>query len=285
MKNYKAQKEIILDEKSSDSIHSFWMERDRFIPYWHFHPEIELTFIAKGKGVRIVGDSTEPFHEMDLVLLGSNLPHNWISFEDKDRCEAFVLQFSISIFKQSAELAQIKNFLDSANRGVSFLQPSNSILAKIYRYNNLPDPLKYALLIEMLYELQSDKNISLLTSETYRIPNYNAKSQLRYEKVTEYVINHIDRKITLLEIANVANMSRESFSRWFKQASGTSFISYLNKTKIEVACHLLIHTDDHINEVAYKVGFESQSQFHRCFKNFKAISPLKFRKQHVQWSG
>ncbi|RNC84574.1 MAG: AraC family transcriptional regulator [Balneola sp.] len=279
MKNYRAQKEIILDEHSSNSIYSFWIQRERFTPFWHFHPEVELTLITKGKGVRIVGDSIQPFHETDLVLLGSNLPHNWISFDTVSECEAFVLQFSAKVLQSAGELTSIDEFVRTSTRGISFSNPDEQLLDKIRSFNDLPDALKYARLIEILFELKGEEPTEFLTSSSYRIPTYNYKSQQRYENVTDFVINNIHRKITLEEAAGVGNMSRESFSRWFKDASGTSFVHYLNRTRTEIACHLLIHSDDPINEVAYKVGFESLSQFHRCFKNYKNTSPLKFRKR------
>lgn len=281
MKNYKAKKEIILTNKSTNTIHSFWMRRDSFGPFWHFHPEIELTFISRGTGVRIVGDSIQPFKENDLVLIGSNLPHNWISIENSDYCEAFVLQFSPVIFQKSSELVEINSLIKRAEKGIHFRSLTESIFQIINEYNEKPDALKFSSLIETLYELTQSENAQYLASDNYRIPTYNYKSQQRFEKVTEFVITNIDKKITLQEIASIANMSRESFSRWFKKTSGSTFINYLNKTKVEVACHLLIHSDDHINEIAYKVGYESQSQFHRSFKYFKNISPLKFRKQQV----
>ena len=47
--------------------------------HWHYHPEIELTLIRKGDGIRLVGDSMQPFEDGDLILLGANVPHLWRS--------------------------------------------------------------------------------------------------------------------------------------------------------------------------------------------------------------
>ena len=72
----KAQFEKIVTSVDS-SFHAFLYENENFDAPWHFHPEYELTYIVKGKGMRYVGNSVQKFEEGDFVLLGSNLPHCW----------------------------------------------------------------------------------------------------------------------------------------------------------------------------------------------------------------
>ena len=45
---------------------------------WHFHPEYELTFIVKGNGHRLIGNSHQEFSDNDFVLIGPNIPHAWV---------------------------------------------------------------------------------------------------------------------------------------------------------------------------------------------------------------
>ena len=44
--------------------------------FWHFHPEIELVYVNKGKGKRHIGNHLSYFNNSQLIILGSNLPHN-----------------------------------------------------------------------------------------------------------------------------------------------------------------------------------------------------------------
>src|SRR5881392_1562832 len=62
---------------------------------FHFHPEIEITLIENSFGRRVVGDSIESFAPGDLVLLGENLPHQYVSnpTSREAQAEAKVIQF------------------------------------------------------------------------------------------------------------------------------------------------------------------------------------------------
>ena len=63
---------------SNQSAFSFSIRLDR-VPNvnsrWHFHPEVELIYLHRSSGMQFIGDSIKRFHEGDIILIGSNLPH------------------------------------------------------------------------------------------------------------------------------------------------------------------------------------------------------------------
>src|SRR5690606_27797577 len=70
----------ILRKVDSNAEHSFSVKENIFpflYNYWHYHPEVELTYIRKSSGTRLAGDSIERFTDGDLIILGANLPHMW----------------------------------------------------------------------------------------------------------------------------------------------------------------------------------------------------------------
>ncbi|MGI4768361.1 MAG: cupin domain-containing protein, partial [Janthinobacterium lividum] len=94
---------------------------------WHFHPEYELHLVTATAGNRYVGDHIGPFAAGDLVLVGPNLPHNWISDVPageaiEERC--LVLQFTASFIAGALavfpELRSLKPLLAESFRGVRF---------------------------------------------------------------------------------------------------------------------------------------------------------------------
>ena len=53
---------------------------DAAIPFqWHHHPEYELTLTRNSRGQRFIGDHVAGYADFDLVLVGPNLPHTWVS--------------------------------------------------------------------------------------------------------------------------------------------------------------------------------------------------------------
>ena len=56
-----------------------------FIPFnWHYHPEFEICLTLNSSGVCHIGDYIAPYAELDLVILGPDLPHTWQSSVNDD---------------------------------------------------------------------------------------------------------------------------------------------------------------------------------------------------------
>ncbi len=93
----------------------------------------------------------------------------------------------------------------------------------------------------------------------------------------EYINNNFDKSITLKEVARLVNMSEVSFSRFFKQRTGNTFIDSLTEIRLANASRMLIDTTQSIAGIAYYCGFNNISNFYRTFKKRKTCTPKEFR--------
>ena len=277
----KAKLEQLPQKKENQSFLCYEVNAPSFEFLWHYHPEYELTYIIKGKGKRLVGDSYESFSEGDFVLLGPNLPHTWISDEKgKENCRAVVIQFTHAFLEQLfkfPEMSAFEKLFAKAARGLQFKISKNknciSLLQQMVERHELS---RFPLLLQ-LFELVLHKKTTLLASAKYKAMKGN-ENQQRINKVFLYVEKEFKERVSLKKAASIVHLSESAFCKFFKRASGKTFSDYTNEIRIAHACELLIETDKLIRDIAFECGFESVTYFNRVFLKKKKLRPVFYRK-------
>lgn len=273
---------VITDPRRSFHVHERRLAK--FDSPWHFHPEIELTLIVKGRGRRFVGDSIEPFAEGDLVLLGPNLPHFWQSGETKAKgrhAHSVVLQFHHDFLGEEIwalpEFAAIQRLVGRASRGLHF---TGGIARKVARSMILLPTLSgmaaLTHLLTMLESLSRVRNARTLASLSFD-PALNRKTEKRLSRVYRYAADHFQEPVTLPQLAKVAAMSPAAFSRYFKQVTGRAPSDFLNDLRVEHVCRLLRESDRSITEIAASSGFSALTNFNRRFRERTGTTPRDYR--------
>jgi AraC-like DNA-binding protein len=275
-------KAILEDVKSNQGASSFYAFRYQ-VPFfqfkWHYHPEYELTYIVKGNGYRIVGNSYEYFNDGDLVLLGNHLPHTWSGkLNDDIKSDAVVIQFSkefMAPFLGLKESLLIKNMLDTSVRGIRF-EPDEELVSKIIALTETNGVDKILKLISVLDDLSKKQPILIASNSFHNV--VSKKNEMRINKVCLYIQNNFYTKISLKEVADLIFLTESNFCKFFKKATGKTYSDYLNELRINEACRLLVQTEKSINQISFECGFESLSYFNRVFLSKKEMTPSKYRK-------
>ena len=255
----------------------------------HFHQEYELNFILNGKGVkRIVGDHQEVINDVELVLVGSNLPHGWLNHkfdydEDKGKIEEVTIQFHHDLFDDNLlkrnQLYFIRELLDKSSKGISFSEEAALLVAPKLKSLCLKTGFGSVLeLMSILNDLSQSKNMRLLSDESFMDSKITYNSR-RIQAVFEFMRGNFDKEVTLTEVAKIAGMIDVSFSRFIKKRTGKTFIDSLNEIRLGHASTRLIDTTETISEIAYKCGFNNLSYFNRLFKSKKSCTPKQFREE------
>jgi AraC-like DNA-binding protein len=267
-------------KESHQSFRFFKVEEEELHPFWHYHPELELTLIYEGSGTRFVGDSILPYQPMDLVLVGENLPHHWVSVNavGDNYQRAIVIQFPKNLFEAFPECQVLQDLFDSAEKGIQFLQPSAELIQQLIHFDGVSNMEQLSLLMQILFQLTEHDDRLLLSTASYKNQLGNSKRQDKIAKTTTYILEHLDQKLTVDHMADYTHLVPQSFCRWFKNATGNTFVNYLNKARVERACQLLLNTQMAISDICFSVGFESLSHFNRTFLKLKEMSPRAFRK-------
>jgi AraC-like DNA-binding protein len=277
---------ITIEDLSSVRVYDF--QNTHFDAPWHFHPEFELTLILKSKGKRYVGSSINPFQEGDLVLIGPNLPHIWKNnfkkLKKHKEAKAIVIHFTEEFtngnFFNYKEMNKIKKLLYASRYGLIFDANSvDKIIPTIKKLPALEGFDKILAFLSVLHKLSVSPNILRLNGNGF-LPNLDTNSSERINKVCKFIYANFNNKITLTEMANLAGMSENAFSRYFKNLVGTSLSKFIIQVRVNHACYLLIESDLTVAEISYECGFHSISNFNKRFKNVSQISANAFRKNH-----
>ena len=62
-----------------------------FLKNLHSHQELEIVYIRRGSGHLVMGDSVQTINEGDIIVIGTNVPHLWLTSHEemngKDKSE------------------------------------------------------------------------------------------------------------------------------------------------------------------------------------------------------
>jgi AraC-like DNA-binding protein len=260
---------------------------EHFYDKLHQHPEWQLTFILEGKGQLMVGDYIGRFEPGDVFLLGANIPHVFRSDEEYFKGDTDKLSVSNTLFFdfdalgkgiwEVEEFLELKLFVGSI-KGCFAVKGStrNLLIEEIRKFEHVSGLAKILGSLEILNAIHHSGDLVQL-NRLAPIRDYSEAEGNRMRNVMQFILAESQRNISLNDVSEVANMSKEAFCRFFKERTGKTFTEFLNELRIHKACHLLQETDISISQAAYQAGFQNLSYFNRAFKKFRGETPKEFR--------
>ena len=137
--------------------------------------------------------------------------------------------------------------------------------------------IKFIRLNQSKYDISSELYPLICTISKGNDLGHEGLKLSRIDEAKAFINSNFDRDISVYEIASKVHMSASYFSRIFKEATGFSPYDYLLAVRLDKVNEMLQKTDDSIQNIAYKTGFSSISNFICFFKNETGIFPLKFK--------
>ena len=277
----------IIPLTAADCFTMFSRTKSEFDFPLHYHEEMELNFVMNAKGAkRVIGDHVSEIDDMELVLVGPNLPHVWQTHKCKSKeIIEITIQFHKDLFDekflQRNQLGFIRKMLELSAKGILFSRESTQqIYPRLFVLSQKQGFDSVLELLSILHDLSVSRNMHTLSDTFFNGAklSYNGG---RIEKALEYMNQNFHKNITLNEVAALVNMTEVSFSRFFKAKSGVTFIDSLLELRLGQAARLLIDTPQSVAEVAYACGFNNISNFNRLFKKKKRCTPTEFRENYT----
>jgi AraC-like DNA-binding protein len=254
-----------------------------YTPFWHFHPEIELVYINKGKGKRHIGNHISYFNNSQLVLIGSNLPHvgylDRLTTNGSETLIQFKPDFLSNDFFKIPEMYAIGALFERAKKGIRFnIEIKQRIGAKIERLVELDGVQRITSFLEILNDLATTDDYTLLNANGFAFEAMQQDSN-KIEVIYKHINDHFKEHISLDEISDLVSMTVPAFCRYFKKSTGKTFTKLVNEYRIVHATKLLAESNMSITDVSFECGFNNFSHFNKLFKNFTGKSALKYRSE------
>ncbi|MGL4621750.1 MAG: AraC family transcriptional regulator [Chroococcidiopsis sp.] len=213
----------------------------------------------------------------DTILIPAGQPSYWCRHKG-DICTPLHICLKPKFIEQIAEASEIET------EGIDFINcfgkqdlqlhqiamlllaelRSGAIMGRLY-----VESLTQALVIHLL------RHYSEVTHTI--TPQNRSLTGIQLQQAIDYIYTHLDRDLSLVEIAKVINISPTYFANLFKQAMGISPHQYVIGQRVERAKVMLKKTDLAIADIALQVGFSSQSHLTQQFKRITGITPRQMR--------
>jgi AraC-like DNA-binding protein len=254
---------------------------------WHYHPEYEIVTVVESTGRRIIGDHISDFRPGNLALIGPNIPHIYKNdpayYENIPslKAKSIVIHFTeLSLgndFLSLPEASGIKTVLEMASTGLDILGDTNKrVNKKLFDIVGHTGLKRWLTLVDILTEIANSGDIGPITKAS--MIGHNDKESTRLCRTLDWITVNFEKNIKISEVAAIAGMHENAFSRFFSQRTRKTFSGFVTELRLQKASKLLTESDHSVTEICYDCGYNNISNFNRQFINYYKMSPRNYKK-------
>ena len=252
---------------------------------WHWHPEIEITYVQKGTMCYKVNHMVYHLKEGDIVFNNSGALHSG-TMENQEDCAYIPVTFDprliYGFFQSTINSKYVDPVIQDSmlpaiciDQSESWHKPFREYLLRIIDLDEKkPDfyELDITICLQSMWRL-------LLEHITYE-PQASRENSLEYDrikKILSYIEENYQNKITLNDIAGHIHLCESECTRLFKRHMNTTLFAFLQEYRIERSLEFL-QADQPVSAVADKAGFSDPNYYSKVFAKIKGCSPREYRK-------
>ena len=245
----------------------------------HFHSEIELLYVTAGKMGCFTEDESYIAGEGEIIFINSRIPHYTEYLEDGT---GYIMVQLVNPVLISGDVKYLARYL--AKTEVScYVFKKNDEKTEYFagKIRNISDETLNGLkanefyILSIIYEMAGFLRRYGFLYDEGDFPDQKRLNEIM--PIIEYIEENYAENITLYDVSAKLNLNRNYICRLFKKATGGTVMDYLNFVRICKSENLL-KSGMRVAEVAYLMGFSSQSYFHKVFKKYNFFAPSEYKK-------
>lgn len=256
----------------------------------HMHSFIEINYIYSGLCKQNINGKKIILQQGQVCLLDKDVPHSIPALGEDDILINIIMKketFTSSFMELIGNTGIVSKFLANAvsknqkhDHYILFHSQDNDNLQYIIKNmmceffeerDYSVEMVKFYLPImftELMRVYQLDKNFDL--------PRLSGKANII--EVLHYIEQHFN-DCSLTSLAKKFNFNPNYLGNMLKERTGKTFLELVQMQKMIRASVLLKNTTKSIDDIAFEIGYESSSFFHRKFKQHFGCTPSQFRKK------
>ncbi|MFW2487474.1 AraC family transcriptional regulator N-terminal domain-containing protein [Clostridium chromiireducens] len=240
--------------------------------------EPSLCIIAQGEKLVLLGEETYKYDSNSYLVASVQLPITGRILHASKECPFLCARLSFSSDQILDIIKEVNKDLSEKSdsvRGMLVSKTSTQLLDAVIRLVNLLNtpndiPVLAPLFIhEILYRILQDNQGYLIKQFVNK--GSNAQS---IAKVIKYINDDISKQLRIDDLAEIVNMSPSSLHHHFKKVTAMSPLQYQKQIRLQEARRPLLSEIAEAAEVAFKVGYESPSQFSREYARMFGLPPI-----------
>ncbi|SNS28428.1 two-component system, response regulator YesN [Anaerovirgula multivorans] len=235
--------------------------------------------ILKGTGkiIEIDGRRTDQTEIEDIFYYFSKKFIKAVELLDIDEVKKIIFNFKKDISSKNIRGAELKKLLNEVGNIYDITMKSNNMKIDHVPENDkkLKNIIDNCNSIDCLF----NELLAYITSSLMILAGdkpYNNLRQIRQAK--KYIEENYMKNITLEDLGAHIGFNPSYFSSLFKKETGTSYIEYLSKIRIEKAKDLLKESDLRIQDICLMVGYNDAKYFTKSFIKHTGLKPNEYRK-------
>ncbi|MEF3311863.1 AraC family transcriptional regulator [Paenibacillus sp. GYB004] len=249
---------------------------------FHVHNEYEILYFHQGKGTYIIGNHIHILQPGDLILMNGKTLHT-SKTGPEEYCRT-VIHFDPSYLRvklnQSIFASTFDPFDKSGDHIIHLKSEARAevemLLKKMDHLSRQQDDNSYnRLLLSLLDLLYFLKPLCRASDQEMR---RLAEKEFHVQRLLSYLEQNYTEDLNMDHIESELYLNKTYLCRIFKEVTGTTIFSYLNKFRLNKAKVLLIMDEQTtVSEVCFEIGYKHISHFSRLFKQEFGYTPNQFR--------